>query len=98
VSLQKEIANVSAIENRIHLIRSHRVLLDADLAVLYGVRTKNLNKAVRRNLERFPADFMFQLTRLEYNSLRFQIGTLEKGQHSKYLPLAFTQVRKFMTS
>lgn len=66
-------------------------MLDSDLAELYQVLTKNLNKAVRRNLKRFPQDFMFQLTKAEYASLRFQIGTLERGQHSKYLPFVFTQ-------
>ncbi len=66
-------------------------MLDKDLAELYGVMTKNLNKAVRRNLERFPGDFMIELTKEEYRLLRFQIGTLKQGQHSKYLPLAFTE-------
>lgn len=62
------------IERSILLIRGHKVLLDADLAVLYGVTTFNLNKAVRRNIDRFPGDFMFQLTVVEAGSLRFQIG------------------------
>ncbi|MDO8580942.1 MAG: ORF6N domain-containing protein, partial [Candidatus Omnitrophota bacterium] len=53
--------------------------------------TKNLNKAVTRNFDRFPADFMIRLTKKEYDSLRFQIGTLKKGAHSKYLPYAFTE-------
>jgi hypothetical protein len=66
-------------------------MLDADLARLYGVETFNLNKAVRRNRERFPDDFMFQLTPEEYLSLRFQIGMLKRGQHKKYLPYVFTQ-------
>jgi hypothetical protein len=79
------------IEQAILLIRGQRVLLDRDLAALYGVETKNLNKAVRRNIERFPADFMFQLTADEADSLRFQFGTLKRGQHSKYLPQVFTQ-------
>jgi len=63
------------IESRIHLIRGNKVMLDADLAELYGVDTKNLNKAFQRNRERFPDDFMYQLTRQEFASLRFQIGT-----------------------
>ena len=67
------------------------VMLDRDLAALYGVETKNLNKAVQRNLERFPADFMFQLTAEEAEALRFQFGTLKPGQHFKYLPRVFTQ-------
>jgi hypothetical protein len=69
-------------------------MLDRDLAVLYGVETKNLNKAVRRNLERFPADFMFQLTLEEVRGCaasRFQFGTLKRGQNVKYLPYVFTQ-------
>ena len=79
------------IERAILLIRGQKVMLDADLAELYGVPTKALNRAVRRNAERFPADFMFQLTAGEYESLRCQFGTLKRGQHSKYLPLAFTE-------
>ena len=79
------------IENRIYLIRGQKVMLDKDLAQLYGVKTFNLNKAVKRNIKRFPSDFMFQLTKEEYRSLRFQIGIIERGQHSKYLPYAFTQ-------
>ncbi len=77
----------------IHTIRGQRVMLDADLAVLYGVETKALNQAVRRNIERFPDDFMFELTREEYRSLRSQFVTLDagRGRHSKYLPLAFTE-------
>lgn len=66
-------------------------MLDRDLAALYGVETGNLNKAVRRNLDRFPADFMFQLTSEEAESLRFHFGSLKRGQHFKYLPYAFTE-------
>ncbi len=79
------------IEQAILLIRGQRVTLDRDLAALYGVETKTLNKAVRRNLDRFPADFMFQLTAEESESLRFQLGTLKRGQHSKYPSRVFTQ-------
>lgn len=79
------------IERAILLIRGQKVMLDRDLAVLYGVETKALNKAVGRNLDRFPADFMFQLTKEETDSLRFQFGTLKRGQHSKYFPYAFTE-------
>lgn len=81
------------IEGKILLIRGHKVILDADLARLYGVQTKALNKAVRRNIERFPEGFMLQLTRQEHQLLRFQIGTLEngRGKYSKYLPMAFTE-------
>jgi phage regulator Rha-like protein len=85
------IVPVEVIEGKIYLIRGQKVMLDSDLAELYGVETFNLNKAVKRNIERFPQDFMFQLTREEYNSLRFQFGILKRGQHSKYLPYAFTE-------
>lgn len=75
------------------LLRGQRVLLDADLAALYGVPTKALNQAVRRNAERFPDDFMFQLTAEEAERLRSQTVTLDagRGRHRKYRPLAFTE-------
>jgi hypothetical protein len=82
------------IEQVILLIRGQRVMLDRDLAALYGVETKNLNKAVQRNRDRFPADFMFQLTLDEAQACaasRFQFGTLKRGQNIKYLPYVFTQ-------
>jgi hypothetical protein len=79
------------IESAVLLIRGQRVLLDRDLAALYGVTTGNLNKAVQRNTDRFPADFMFQLTADEAEALRFHFGILKRGQHYKYLPYAFTQ-------
>jgi phage regulator Rha-like protein len=79
------------IERKIFYIRGNKVMLDSDLASLYGVETKYLKRAVRRNIERFPADFMFRLTRPKYNSLRCQFGTLEKGAHTKYLPYVFTE-------
>jgi len=79
------------IESIILLIRGQKVILDRDLAQLYRVTTGNLNKAVKRNLDRFPNDFMFPLTKEEYESLRFQFGIFKKGQHSKYLPYAFTE-------
>jgi hypothetical protein len=79
------------IEQVILLVRGQRVMLDRDLAALYGVETKNLNKAVQRNLDRFPPDFMLQLTVDEADGLRFQFGTLKRGQHFKYLPRVFTQ-------
>lgn len=66
-------------------------MLDRDLAILYGVLTKYLTRQVRRNIERFPNDFMLELTEEEYHALRCQIGTLKRGQHSKYLPLCFTE-------
>ena len=82
---------VDQIENIILVIRGQRVILARELAELYGVTTGNLNKAMKRNIDRFPNDFMFQLTAEEYKSLRFHFGILEKGRHSKYLPYAFTE-------
>jgi hypothetical protein len=81
------------VERAIVSLRGHRVLLDSDLASLYGVETAVLNQAVRRNLARFPADFMFRLTSEEAFVLRSQIVTLDggRGRHRKYLPFAFTE-------
>jgi len=81
------------IERRIHVLRGLRVMLDADLAALYGVETGYLNLAVRRNLARFPADFMFQLTAAEYRALRSQIAIskTEGRGGRRYLPYAFTE-------
>jgi hypothetical protein len=81
------------VERNILLIRGHRVMLDTDLAKLYGVPTKVLNQAVKRNASRFPPDFMFQLTMEEATALRSQFATLEtgRGQHRKYRPYAFTE-------
>ncbi len=78
------------IMNKIYLIRSQKVMLDKDLAVLYGVTTGNLNKAVQRNIKRFPEDFMFQLTKKEFDDLIFQSGTSSWGGTRK-LPYAFTE-------
>ena len=79
------------IENRIFLLRGQRVMLDENLAFLYGVEVRQLKRQVRRNIERFPYDFMFELTHKEYQDfLRCQFGTLKRGRHSKYLPYAFT--------
>jgi len=80
-----------AIINKIYMIRGKKVMLDYDLAEMYGVDTKQLKRQVRRNIERFPADFMYELTLQEYDSLRSQIGTLKRGEHSKYEPMAFTE-------
>jgi phage regulator Rha-like protein len=81
------------IEKAILLIRGHKVMLDSDLATLYGVTTKRLNEQVRRNRARFPEDFMFELTKEEADALRSQNATLKtgRGQHRKYLPYAFTE-------
>ncbi|SKB38109.1 ORF6N domain-containing protein [Sphingobacterium nematocida] len=78
--------------SRIYLFRDQKVMLDRDLAELYGVETKALNQAVKRNIARFPPDFMFELTQEEYSSLRSQTVTLKKkGGHSKYLANVFTE-------
>ena len=80
------------IESKIYNIRGERVMLDSDLAEIYQVETKMLNRAVKRNLARFPEDFMFQLTDEETESLRFQIGTSNTGRGGRrYLPYAFTE-------
>ena len=93
--MSKKIVSViqgSTVSSRIYLIRGKRVLLDSDLAELYGVLTKNLNKAIHRNSDRFPEDFMFQLTSGEAESLRFRFGTSKKGRGGRrYLPYVFTQ-------
>ena len=95
---------IKAIQNRIYELRGERVMLDRDLAAIYETATKALNLAVKRNLNRFPKDFMFQLSKAEWESLRFQIETLEssnkplrlqietsKGRGgTRYLPYAFT--------
>ena len=96
---------IQSIQNRIYEIRGERVMLDKDLAALYETETKALNLAVKRNLKRFPRDFMFQLTKEEYESLRFQIETSKNGDTmrlqietskggrggTRYLPYVFTE-------
>jgi hypothetical protein len=93
--MKRKLALIPAgrIERSILFYRGHRVMLDADLAALYGVPTKRLNEQVRRNRDRFPEDFMFQLTRPAFIALRSQIATLKtgRGQHRKYLPIVFTE-------
>ena len=79
------------IEKKILLIRGQKVMLDAHLAELYGVETKALKRAVKRNIDRFPSDFMFALTAEENVALRHHFGTLKRGEHAKYLPFAFTE-------
>ena len=79
------------LEKAIVQIRGQKVMLGHDLAKLYGVSTKRLNEQVRRNLARFPEDFMFQLTAEEADASRSQIATLKRGQNIKYLPYAFTE-------
>jgi len=89
----KTVVPIEIIEQKIYLIRGQKVMLDNDLAELYGVETFNLNKAVKRNIERFPVDFMFQLNKEEASALRFQIGiSKSKGRGGRrYLPYAFTE-------
>ncbi len=79
------------IMNQIYYVRGQKVMIDADLAELYQVETKQLKRQVRRNEDRFPGDFMFELSQEEYSSLRSQNGTLKQGAHAKYLPMAFTE-------
>ena len=86
----KELIPIEIIENKIYLIRGHKIMLDRDLAELYGVTTGNLNKAVNRNIARFPIDFMFQVTKEEFDNLIFQFGTSSWGGRRK-LPNAFTE-------
>jgi hypothetical protein len=86
--------DISILQAKIHEVRGHKVILDFDLALLYKVETRVLNQAVKRNSQRFPEDFMFQLTENEYESLRSQIVTLKengRGKHKKYLPFGFTE-------
>ncbi|MEM7249192.1 MAG: ORF6N domain-containing protein [Acidobacteriota bacterium] len=92
----REALTSEQIERAIYLARGEKVMLDADLATLYGVTTKALKQAVRRNRERFPEDFMFELTLEEFRALRSQFVTLkesdsQRGQHPKFRPFAFTE-------
>ena len=86
-----ELLPLESIARKILVFREQKVLLDSDLAELYEIETKVLKRAVKRNLERFPEDFMFKLTKEENNALRYQFGTLRHGEHTKYLPYAFTE-------
>ena len=87
----KAIIPVEIIEKKILLIRGEKVMLDADIAELYGVETKMLVRAVKRNIDRFPSDFMIQLNRKEFENLRFQFGTSSRWGGRRYLPYAFTE-------
>src|SRR5260370_39412005 len=87
-----ELISIERIEKAILLIRGQKVMLDSDLAELYGVEAKGLNRAVKRNQERFPEDFMFQLTYQEVRTLRYQFGTSNIGRGGRrYLPYVFTE-------
>lgn len=77
--------------SKIIVVRQQKVMLDKDLALLYQVETKHLKRQVKRNIERFPSDFMFELTVEENEILRCQFGTLSWGEHTKYLPYCFTE-------
>jgi len=90
VTVNKLAISVEQIEQTILLIRGQKVMLDRDLAALYGVTTGNLNKAVDRNIDRFPADFMFRLSREEFDNLKFQFGTSSWGGTRKS-PCVFTE-------
>ena len=92
--IQTNKMELQIIQNKIYEIRGQRVMLDFDLADMYESETKRLKEAVRRNINRFPPDFMFELTNQEYASLRSQFASLKhlkRGEHSKYLPFAFTE-------
>ena len=89
---KQSIVPVEHVERSILLIRGQKVMLDTGLAELYGVATRRLNEQVRRNIKRFPGDFMFQLTPEEMESLRSQIATSKKGRGGRrYLPFVFTE-------
>ena len=93
---QLKIVNSEEIKKLIYTIRGKQVMLDSDVAMLYHYETKNVNKAMKRNIERFPEDFCFQLTNDEFKNLRFQIGTLNKKVNNgkvtrKYLPYVYTE-------
>ena len=92
--------DIAIIENKIYEIRGQKVMLDFDLAEMYGVETKRLKEQVRRNIERFPAEFMFELTKEEVQFSRSQIATVKTGQgpNIKYLPFAFTEYGIVMLS
>lgn len=89
----KSVITAEAIERKIYLIRGQKIMLDSDLAELCGVETFNLNKAVKRNIDRFPPDFMFQITKNEAESLIFQFGMSKTSSREgrRYLPYVFTE-------
>jgi len=89
--LPKIIHPDEVIMDKIYLLRGKKVMLDVDLAKLYNVETRVLKQAVRRNINRFPEDFMFELSQEEYQVIRIKDGMLKRGEHSKYIPFAFTE-------
>lgn len=86
-----DLISTEAVAAKILIIRGRRVMLDSDLAKLYGVPVKAFNQAIKRNIKRFPGDFMFRLSWEEVESSRSQFVTLKRGQNIKYLPYAFTE-------
>ena len=92
--------DLQIIQDKIYEIRGQKVMLDFDLAELYGTETKYLKRSVKNNLKRFPSDFMFELTKEEWHSLRCSFSTLNggRGQHPKYMPFAFTELGVAMLS
>ncbi|GAC1313774.1 MAG: ORF6N domain-containing protein [Mucilaginibacter sp.] len=89
--MKDQILPDEAIANKIYLIRGQKVMLDSDLAELYDTETRKLKQQVKRNINRFPGHYMFELTKEENEILRSQNVTLRHGEHSKYLPFAFTE-------
>jgi len=90
---------IKSIQNRIYEIRGERVMLDFDLALLYEVETRVLNQAVKRNIKRFPDDFMFQLTSAEFESIKFQIEAINQGTSSQIVMIGGTNLKsQFVTS
>ena len=82
---EENITPAQWIQNRIFMIRKQKVMIDSDLAKLYGIETKILNKAVSRNIDRFPDDFMFRITEEEWNTLRFHFGTSKSGRGGRQI-------------
>ena len=94
---EKSIISDEIVQSKIYFIRDQKVMLDYDLAELYGVETRVLKQAVRRNINRFPADFMFEIERKEFDNLRSQIVTSKAGG-TRYMPMAFTEHGVLMLS
>ena len=99
IAVTESFVPMERIAGQIYVVRGEKVMMDADLAVLYQVLTKNLNLAVRRNIDRFPADFMFQLSKEEFENLRLQIATSSSEYGGRrYLPYVFTELGVAMLS
>ena len=90
--MKNDTIETNTIENRIFTIRGQKVMVDRDLAELYGVELKRMNQAAKRNIERFPADFMFQLTQDEWDNLRSQFATAKRDiTKIRYMPYVFSE-------